>query len=294
MQNTTFELFTTAHDALKARRRCTLCNIFQNSLSLRGLLVEKSCLLHETDGAVFLLVPYHGYYHDCLYHAADETALEEGITDLLARYSSPLAIRGSVIAKEPQAEKTAQVFLRQGFSLKKKLLRMLARKAPKKIREALHTLVEGYLDCVSFAAPEEAEEILEILLENFDLVADNVPELPAIRENIVKQQVAVLRRDGKIASLNYFTCSNSHIHGLFDVTRKEYRKEGLFLAVQVFLEGYFSSLNRKIARGMGWRDIAATRLVKHSEKSNACFDGVVIYNMLWTTNAYPTEGDPHP
>ena len=294
MRDATFELFASMHDALKARHPCTLCNIFQDSLALRKLLAEKPCLLHKAERAFFLLIPYHEYYHDCLYLAADIAALEEGLEGLLTAYCSPLAIRGSVIGKERLAEEVALAFQRQGFRLEKKLLRMLLGKAPEKIRKALLVFVEEYRNSVSFARPDDAEEVLEILLESFDLVADNIPELSAIRENIAKQQVAILRRDDKILSLNYFDYSNGQIRSLFDVTRKEYRKEGLFLAIQVFLKNYFTALNMNVLRFVGWRDVTAIKLLKHSEESNQHVDGVVIYNMLWMPGSRLLYGRGHP
>lgn len=282
MQHATFERFSAAHDALKARTRCTITNLFLDSRTLRALLTEKRCLTHVEEGALFLLIPYHETYYDCLYLAADGSALADGLGLLVEAYHEPLALRGSCVGREPQAGEAAELFRRQGFVLTKKLLRMQLRRAPEKMLTAMRSYADEYRECMSFANPEDAEEILALLKEEFDLVADNLPELDAIRENILRGQVAVLRRDGKIASLHYFSLVRNTLHSLYDVTRKEYRREGFFMALATFVDEYFTKQGKKNVRALGWRDATRQKLVKHAKKSNQPPDGIVIYNMLRT------------
>lgn len=153
-----------------------------------------------------------------------------------------------------------------------------------KVMDAMRSFSNEYMNCISFAEIGDAEEILEILKENFDLVGDNIPELFSIRQNISKRQVLVLRQDQRIASLLYFTIKNNIFHGLYDVTRKEYRgSAGLFLANSVFRYEYFKSHGIKFKRFLGWRDSGNKKLMKYAEtRSPERPDGVVIYNMLWT------------
>ncbi len=282
MQHATFESFSAAHDALKARRRCTVTNLFLDGHALRALLAEKTCLLHVAGGAIFLLIPYHEIYYDCLYLAADGMSFAEGLRQLLESYHEPLALRGSSVGKEPQAGEVAELFRQHGFVLTKKLLRMQLKRAPEKVLNAMRPYADEYRDCMSFADPGDAEEILELLKEEFDLVADNLPELSAIREHILRGEVAVLRQDAKIASLHYFHMHKNALHSLYDVTRKEYRREGFFMALASFVQDHFTKQSKKNVRALGWRDASRQKLVKHAKKSNQQPDDVVIYNMLWT------------
>lgn len=282
MQPATFESFSAAHDALKGQRRCTVTNLFLDSHALRVLLAEKTCPLHVAEGALFLLIPYHEAYYDCLYLAADGIAFAEGLRQLLESYHEPLALRGSSVGKEPQTGEVADLFRQHGFVLTKKLLRMQLKRAPEKILNAMRPYADEYRECMSFAVPEDAEEILDLLKEEFDLVADNLPELSAIREHTLRQEIAVLRRDGKIASLHYFHMHMNALHSLYDVTRKEYRREGFFMALASFVQDHFIKQGKKNVRALGWRDASRQKLVKHAKKSNQQPDEVVIYNMLWT------------
>ncbi len=298
MQHTTFETFSAVHDQLKARCRCKVSNIVLDSQNLSECLEQKNCFLYTADNALFLLIPYHGAYYDCLYLAQDTKALDEGLAGLLCLYRQPMSIRSSVIGKEALAAPVSDIFQQHDFRLVKKLLRMKTEiipqteKAASKVMAAMRAFADEYLDSVSFAEPGDAEEILEILKDNFDLVGDNLPELAAVQKNIEKRQVVVLRQDGKIASLLYFTIKNNIFHGLYDVTRAEYRGgAGLFLANSVFRYEYFKSHGIKFQRFLGWRDAGNKKLMKYANtKSPERPDGVVIYNMLLTSDGERDAG----
>lgn len=281
MQHATLTNYFSAHDALKAYCRCKFSNIFLDSATLEKLLAEKTCFLHMTDGALFLFIPMHELFYDCLYIAADEILLDEGLKTICAEQELALDIRVSIIGKEPGAGVQAELFQRHGFSLSKKLLRTRLEEVPKKIVDAMRPFAEEYRGCASFAVQEDAEEISALLKENFDPVGDNLPELAAIRENIARQQVAVLRQDGRIAALHYFQRQHNTLHALYDVTRKEYRRKGLFMALAMFMHEYFMA-SKKCTRALGWRDATQERLVRYAKKSNQNHDGVCIYNLLYS------------
>ncbi|MCH5277957.1 MAG: hypothetical protein J1E80_09035 [Desulfovibrionaceae bacterium] len=289
MHHATLDLFSAAHDALKARTRCGLTNLFQDSRDLRDLLDAKPCLLHEADKALFLLIPYHETYYDCLYLAADGGALADGLRQLLAAYHGPLALRGSCVGKEPQAGEAAELFRQQGFRLTKKLMRTQLEAAPEKILNAMRPYADEYRDAMSFARPDDAEEIFALLREEFDIVADNLPELSAIREHIRQGKIAVLRWNNTIASLRYFHVHKNTIHNLYDLTRREYRREGFFMALAFFVYEHIRK-EKKALRAFGWRDISREKLVKYARESNQICDGVFIYHMLWTPPGTSSPG----
>lgn len=291
MQHATFEDFSNMHDALKTRCRCSLGNLFLDRHALHELLEKKTCLLHAEDHSLFLLVPMHGAYHDCFYMAKDADALESGMTTALAQYQEALPIRASVVGKEEESDAVAALLQRQGFALIKKLLRFRLPQAKENILEAMRPYAEEYKEYLSFATKEDAEEALEILRENFDLMGDNIPELEDIQKHIAKGQVAVLRQGGRIASLQYFSIQHGTFHSLYDVTRKEYRGgNGFFLGLAYFIHTHLLAQGRQYQRVLGWRDAAKQKLVKHAKKSNQHLDGIVIHNLLWTPgNALPRK-----
>lgn len=281
MQSSKFQDYIAACDTLKARHRCKLSNIFLDNYGLHQKLTQKDCQLHATSGALFLLIPYHSNaYYDCLYLAADADRLNEGLESLLGNIHLDQDIRASIVAKEPMAGGLAGMFQHQGFELTKKLIRTQSTQAAPARLKAMGMFAEEYQDCMSFAILQDAEEILEILKENFDLVADNIPELEAIRENILQKQVVVLRQDGKIASLRYFRFINNTYHGLYEVTREEYRNGAFYMALMFFAFEHFEALGKQNVRSLGWVDASREKLWKHYQKIDRFADGVVIYNML--------------
>jgi len=207
------------------------------------------------------------------------------LTATISFFPKNFSCRASVVGKYPHAEEESNCFKDNGFILTKKLLRMRLNKASDNIIEIMRPYAQEYDVYMSFAGVNDAEEILEILKGEFDIVADNIPEVKKIRNDIKNRQVVILKKNNQIASLQYFNFYNNTLHSLYDVTRKEYRREGFFMALAVFVNDYFTALGKKNVRALGWRDAAKQKLVKHARKSNQHPDGVVIYNMLWTPSS---------
>lgn len=282
MQAATFEDFCTVYDALKTNMRCTISNIFLDRHNLCKLLKRKHCLQYVTENSIFLLIPHHGVYYDCLYLAKDKESMAASLGELLSLYGDTLPIRCSIIGKEPSAGELSQLVEEKGFALIKKLLRMKLAAPEPKILEAMRSYAEENRGQMSFAREEDAEEILSILLDNFDPVGDNLPELQDIRDHIARKNVAVLRQGDQIASLHYFFIQHNTLHALYDVTRKEYRGgNGFFMALAVFVHDHFLARDIRCTRVLGWRDATKKKLLKHARKSNQISDDIVIYNMLW-------------
>lgn len=283
MQYATPEQFFTAYDNLKAQCRCKYSNIFLDSQALQGTILRKKCFFYQCENSIFILIPYHNSYYDCLFMAKDDEALTSGFASLQRQYFEALPVRCSIIGKEPLAGSIANKLEEVNFKLTKKLLRMQTEGAKPKVLAAMRLFAEEYRDKMFFAEEKDAKEILEILKDNFDVIADNLPEYEAIVENIAKKQVAVLRQDNRIASLDYFVIQNSAFHGIYNVTRKEYRGgNGFFMALSTFVNEHAQSLGLRYARSHGWIDATNMSLVSHAHKTNKNFDGIVIYNMLWT------------
>jgi len=277
--------FSDIYDKLKLSYQCKVSNIFFDSKTLQSIIKNKNCLLHTTNRSVFLLIPYHNIYYDCIYLSIDKNSLREDINNIISNFPENFSCRASIIGKEPYAEEGSSCFKYNGFILTKKLIRMRLNRASSDIIEIMRPYEQEYRACMSFAKIDDAEEILKILKEEFDIVADNIPEIEKIRNDIKNRQIVILKKDNQIASLQYFNFYNNTLHSLYDVTRKEYRREGFFMALAVFVDDYFTALGKKNVRALGWRDAAKQKLVKHARKSNQHPDGVVIYNMLWTPSS---------
>jgi len=281
MQQATYENFITAHDKLKLLCRCKLSNIFLDSLNLREIIEKKVCFMYTDDKSLFLTIPRHEIYYDLLYISENEETLCKGLTGLYSYLSLKLPIRASIIGKEYHIRDTVKIFNQHGFNIIKKLLRMRIYQPKEKILDLMRPYAEEFRNYISFASKDDAQEILEILKQEFDVVGDNLPELSQIVRDIDSKHIIILRYGEEISALHYFQISRGTIHALYDVTRKEYRREGFFMALASFVNEYHSALGQKKLRVLGWRDATNPKLIKHAQKNNQNLDGIVIYNLLY-------------
>lgn len=281
--HTTSEQFFAAWDAFKRERRCRLSNIFSSPAELRGTLATKHCLQATGEASLFLFIPRHGSFYDCLFLSGGEADFARDVERLLSPCPVDLPIRCSVTGHEPLASSLARDLEDAGFRPVKSLLRVQLKKPAPGVWAAMRAFAEEYRSCMGFAGPGDAEEVYELLAGEFDPIGDNLPEAPEIRENILQGQVSVLKLDGRIASLHYFKICNGISSGYFDLTRKEYRGgRGLAFALTVFEHDYFQSRGCTINRRYGWRDATNSRYLKSSRQTNSLPDGVVIHTLVYT------------
>lgn len=279
MRAATLETYSAAYDALRSRHPRLTGNIFLDAPRLGSLFGSKRCLLENTENALFLLVPRHSF-HDLLFLTGDARALPAALHAWLPAWPEADPFRVSVIGREPDTGALAALFEAAGFGLVKKLLRTRIRLPEGKILAAMRPFAEEVRDLLGYARPGDEEEILEILRESFDPMGDNLPELEEISERIADRGIAVVRKDGKILSLNYFGIQGGVLHSFYDVTRKEYRGgNGFFMALSVFVHDELEARGVDYARSLGWRDAAQKKLLRHAQKNNQLPDGIVIYNM---------------
>lgn len=273
--------FFSSYDSLKASEQCRVGNIFQSSDELLDIVNHCNCRFLRTGKSIFLLVPVHENLDELFFISANPESFASDIPVLFSHFTDFASIKASIIGKEETVGELVGILANNGFVTVKKLLRIRLGLPNSKIVASMRMLAEEYVPYAAFAEEKDAEEILDIILEEFDLVGDNVPNLDGIRKNIRKKNVTVLRIDGTIASVHYFRVEKGISHGYFDITRKGFRGgNGFIFALNIFEIDYFKKMNIKITRSYGWRDAAKTRLVKSSAKTNAFPDGVVIYNML--------------
>lgn len=277
-------------DEIRSKNPFALGNIFLNYNEIHDIFKKKECLFLQDDNAIFILIPYHNTFYDILYTALNDEALKHIIDNFKLLYDRKLKVRVSIVGKEDKAESVASLFAEKGFSLGKKLARTLIKKNNQDVDKAKSSLSQEiestYSDCfttkdVSFANSGDEKQILSLLLEEFDPCDDNIPELEVIADNIKKKQIIVIKDNGIIACFHYFEIKNGKYYGIYDVTRKEYRGEFVFFAIDKFLKQYFIKNNIVINRSYGWRDTANKRLMKFAILNNQIPDGVYIYNMKW-------------
>ena len=281
MRVATLEAYSTAYDALKGRYPVLWGNIFLDAAKLDKIFKSKECLLEETENSLFLLIPRHEFY-DLLFLTGDCQHFPEALEIWLAAWPKDRPIRASVIGREPDSGDLAAQFEKSGFVLIKKLMRTKLKPPKEKILAAMRPFAEEARDLLGYARHGDEEEILEILQDAFDPMGDNLPEIQEISERIDEKGIAVIRKDGRILSLNYFAVHSGVFHGIYDVTRKEHRGgNGYFMALASFVHDDLDARGIRCAQSFGWRDVTKKKLVKHAEKSDQAADGIMVYYLRW-------------
>lgn len=253
---------------------------------------EKAVYLHEhtqverDENAIFLLAPRHDF-HEIIFFVESMNQLPGTLAALIhksgaeKRYRITLNYQQSDPNEENELVRT---LFQSGFVRTKRLARIRA-----KFDETRKALCEKLAAPIpytpEFARLGDEQEILDLLLEEFDPVADNLPTLAEIRENIEKQQVAIIRHEGKILSTHYFTIQNSIYYGWWDITRKEYRGDFLFLKIELFVSDHFQKNGIRFKRAYGWRDITNKRHKREDKLAGKSWESVFTDYLLWPGEA---------
>ena len=274
--------YFSAFDALKREHLLPCTNLFLNSKELENIFRQNQCFFHRAAASIFLIIPFHPGICKFYYSSKSARHLLEDLPPFLKDYSLGASLAASVIGKGQEQQAQTDALTANGFSPVKKLLRMRLEAPPPRVLAAMRSLAAEYLDSVSFASLDDAEEIHSILVREFDLVGDNVPTLQELEENIRHKNVSVVKMNGIIAAVHYFSFGAGVKHGYFDVTLEQFRKKsGLLFALNIFEDKYFQARQMKIRRSYGWRQAGDKRLLKNSALINSSPDGVVIDNLIY-------------
>ena len=89
----------------------------------------------------------------------------------------------------------------------------------------------GEIDPDFYATKEDCEEILQMLIDTFDVRCDQIPDIDELREFAENREILKLRRDNKIVSAIIFRRKPASVEWIFWLTRPEYRPKfcGLLL-----------------------------------------------------------------
>lgn len=248
---------------------------------------EKLIYLHEhtqvarDENALFLLAPRHDF-HEIIFFVESMNQLPGTLAALIHKSGTEKRYRITLNYQQPdpnEENELVRTLFQSGFVRTKRLARIRVKfdETRKKLCEKLSAPIPYTPE---FALPGDEQEILDLLLEEFDPVADNLPTLAEIRENIEEGQVIILRHEGKILSAHYFTFQNSIYYGWYDITRKEYRRDFLFLKIELFLYDRI-----RFKRAYGWRDITNKRHKREDRLGGKVWENVFIDYLLWAGEA---------
>lgn len=258
MSTAFFDEYSAKVDAIKKAHAKAISNMYEDADGIQALCAKPQTKIFATDDCVLLFTVKHRLFYECWYFAADSASFTAALQLFLKTYNENLLIRCMIVGKDAQTKPVCDALAHIGCTLRAKLARRLSR-----INENIIALLrtDYTADNVEFARLEDSQEVFDLLSEEFDIYADNLPELQQIQENIRKQQVVVIRKDTKIALVNYFEVKNHILYAYYDVVRTEYRNDQLYFSLILFLHAYIQK--HAIRRDYEWRNVAEKRLSKN-------------------------------
>jgi len=272
LEKTSYSEYVAAVDKLKQQHGRIETNNFMLADKLKTIMETDAGLIVKSSRCVFLAMLEHNAFYRLYYHAAGSDGILEGLRQIDGQYDKKLPLVCTITGKEAYVEGVVPTFYNEGYTLRKRT-RRFDNSNIKMAKEPENVVVE-------FACEQDAEEISEMLRGNFDIYSELVPTQSEIAQNAKKEQIAIVRRDGKVAALKYFDVQNSAIYGIFDYVRPEYRSDLIFLAIAPFISKALEKRGIVITRAYGWRDMDNKRLNQFSKKLNSIPQDVVLYTVM--------------
>ncbi len=135
-----------------------------------------------------------------LYFAASG---EEAMIDILSRGKEPDTVVSYLYREEPD-NAIREIFSKAGLTLYAEYIRFLKKYSDNpyllEIKNPRRKILQEMYDpaCGEYPTEEDAVEIYEIHMRNFDAVSDDIFSIDEWKEKIRKKEVLVYREDGKI------------------------------------------------------------------------------------------------
>lgn len=261
MEKVTIERYVQLLDALKRKSVRIIFNNFMHTAELAALFEEKSCYVYAYDASFFLLIPYHNTYYEVVYFSVDAQTLSQDLQALCSEYPQSKPFRLSVVEKMLHSSGVVEAAKAAGFATVKVLERREAGEGDAKKKAAMAAfLADVSTEKIEFATHKDAPAILALLQEEFDLYADNIPELAALEKSISKNEIIIARDGDKIIFTHIFENKNNLIKGFYDVVAKGYRDTGIFYSFLKFASD--NEMDLQYVRFYDWRDINNKKLTK--------------------------------
>ena len=259
---------------------------------LKKNIQNKNCFMYSSAYSVVIFSPYYDFFEVFLY-LSDYSVASDDLKNAISALESYFKENGSNAYKYLKFSacckndfENSPIYEIIRFSNFKKI-NSIARYVLLKNSDTLKMLYEFVPEQyrrVEFANVEDADDIMSLMLANFDVMGDSVPERIDLIENTKKKQVLCVKYENQLIAFHYFEVINNIYYGLFDCTHKKYRKYFVQFAIANFLYIYNQSHKIEYSRCYGWRDSSKSRLNSFAKNISQQKDGVVIFNYKYTLN----------
>jgi len=234
-------------DAMKFAHRKLLTNYYFNKENTE-YWVGKGLFYYEKIGdTLFFYKKEYDFYH-LFYISPSSEDLGKGLTQLSSRSDIIVA---DVLTKQKEISPILNAFLANKFFQYRSLVRMSRVKGVDIQNAVFH-------EHVRFASKGDEERIHNILDNNFDRYAEQIPNIDELGREIEIKNIIMVERDGVIAGLLHLNLSGltSHLRRWF--VNPDYRDQHVG---SMLMRSYFS-LSYQASRFILWVIIANDNAIK--------------------------------
>lgn len=200
------------------------------------------------------------------YYAKNKDALGE-IKSLLPECKETIIC--DVVGREPKSGEQATELEENGFYTYAVFQRMMCTEI--RVDPALN------VSDVQPALLSDAEEIFELLHQEFDRLTARFFSLDTLKKRISDNEVFVIRKDGKIAAFTIFDSRNKQVATLeYVITRAEYRNQKLARKILSYKWSRMNTSNYYVL----WINKLCAGPIRSHEKNGYHTDGMYDYILL--------------
>jgi len=260
VEKATFDNYTEAIVGIKHRFGKLITNCLITTEKMQILNEKGNCALFTSDTCAFFAVPEHDMLYRLYFHSADNKHLSSGLSIIGKEFSSNKPLVCSITGTTEYAQSFIPTFKDNGFTLRRRMRRFVYIKSEKND-------FSGYKgeSRATFAKASDTDEIYNMLVCYFDVYTQAIPELASIKENAEKDQISVIKKDGKIAALLYYEVHGSSLYNIFEVVDESFRGELINIELMAHRDEHIKIKGYNIKLQYGWRDMDNDKLIKLGE-----------------------------
>lgn len=253
-------------NSLKRRNKNIVTNAFFSTQQLKSMIDSNEANVKISDDAVVILAEEERLVR-LYFYAASFNSLRQILNMLPSRTSK--TIIADVVGKKPQTEKLICELQKLTFRKHNELIRMT--RLPQ-------DFTQTNISNVIVAAPDKADEIMNILYNEFDVYTSHLPTKEKTLKSIANKEITIVVQQEKIVGLAYFETLGERVKYLYQiVVDKNFRGKGIADSLLTYTFEHSS----KDTSFQLWVEANNQRAISKYQKYNFVPNGLVDYIMLY-------------
>ena len=242
-----------------------ITNFYFTGFKLKELIDNHKLYMINKENHISFLRENDGFY-DLYFCSSNEGFLEKSLAEDLNNLTLPIVV--DLIGEEKTIKKLEEIFIKHDFNYYTTFIRL------SKMNN--NTNIMYTTDDILFAEPEDALEVYNIILSNFNKYCHHLPSLEGIKEKINKHNVLIKKEENKIVALRIFDKTGISSLSRYVFTVKNFRGKKLHSKIS---KKYFEEC-KNVKKFMVWVETSNSRIVNIEKKLGYSYDNLTDVVMI--------------